>query len=103
MLAQALNVICGGLMLIYGHIRAQKQSYGPATLTITGKAISVETRLPVVTALNSIMRGAQCEKVVRVHFPLPLTVFEPYMSHSANASHHIKKNTIVHTLKTKKK
>lgn len=26
MLAQALNLICGALMLIYGHVRVQKQS-----------------------------------------------------------------------------
>ena len=57
MLAQALNVICEALMLIYGRIRVQKQSSGPATVTITGKAISGESRLLAVTALNSIMRG----------------------------------------------
>lgn len=63
MLAQALNMIRRAVMLIYGHIRAQKQSYGPATLTITGKAISGETRLLVVTALNSIMRGKSVKRL----------------------------------------
>lgn len=53
-----------GAVLIYGCTRAQKQSFGPAILTITGKAISGETRLLAGTAFNSITRGMQCEKVV---------------------------------------
>ena len=84
MLVQALNIICGALMEIYGLIRAQKQSYGPATLTISGKAINGETRLLAATAFNSITRGMQCERVV--HFPLCLAVFQHYMIHFTNAS-----------------
>lgn len=53
-----------GAVLLYVCSRAQKQSFGPAILTITGKAISGETRLLAVTAFNSITRGMQCEKVV---------------------------------------
>lgn len=53
-----------GAVLLYVCTRAQKQSFGPAILTITGKAISGETRLLAVTAFNSITRGMQCEKVV---------------------------------------
>lgn len=104
MLAQALNMICGALMLIYGRIRAQRQSHGRATLTITGKAISAETRLLAVTALNSIMSGLQCEKVVLVHFLPPSAVFEHNLTHFSSEQQ--KKNTIqanntiVHPLKT---
>lgn len=80
-LAQTLNVIQGAVILIYSHIRAQKQSYGLATLTITGKAISGETRLLADTALNAIMRGMLCAEVVLVHFTLPVAVLEHYMTH----------------------
>lgn len=102
MLAQALNIICGALMVIYGLISAQKQGYGPATLTISGKAINGETRLLAATAFNSITRGMQCEKVV--HFPLRLAASQHYMIHFTNASNQFGKkkatNTIVHTLDT---
>lgn len=90
MLAQALNMICGALMLIYGHIRAQKQIYVPATLTPTGKAISGEYRLRAVTAVNSIMRAKQCEKVVLVHFSY---IFGFILLDLKNASRHSQKHT----------
>lgn len=61
--------------------QSAKASYGTVTLTITGKAISGETRLLAVTALNLIMSRMQCEKVVLVHFLLPLAVFEHNMTH----------------------
>lgn len=69
------------MLLIYGHIRAQKQSRVLATLTITGKAISGETRLLDVTALIATMRGMLCAKVVLVQFILPVVVFEHCMTH----------------------
>lgn len=69
------------MLLIYGHIRAQKQSRVLATLTITGKAISGETRLLGVTALIATMRGMLCAKVVLVQFILPVVVFEHCMTH----------------------
>lgn len=87
MLAQALNIICGAPMVIYGLIGVQKQSYGPATLTISGKAINGETRLLAATAFNSITRGMQCERVV--HFPLRLAAFQHYMIHFTNASNQL--------------
>lgn len=49
MLAWTLNMICCVAMLIYGPIIVQKQSYGPATLTITGNVISSKTKVLVVT------------------------------------------------------
>lgn len=99
MLAQTLNIILGAVILIYGHITGQKQSYGLATLTITGKAISGETRLLAVIALNSIMRGMLCAKAVLVYFTLPLAVFECYMSHLWCTLNKQENTTIVYILK----
>lgn len=77
----------GAVMLIYGHIRGQERGYGPATLTITGKAISGATRLRAVIALSSIMWGMLWEKAALVHFLILLAVSEHYMSSSVNTSH----------------
>lgn len=63
-------------MLIYGPIIVQKQSYGPATLTITGNVISSKTKELVVTWLKSIVGGMQYKKVVPVDFLLLTGVHE---------------------------